>query len=114
MSSKITKTDSYTIVEILSNKIDAQIAPTIKAELTEIAATNEKNIILDLSNCGYCDSSGLSAILLANRLCKNAGGTCVLCGLQHTVERLLAISQLDSILIVAPDLKRAEEEFTKK
>lgn len=114
MESKITKKHSYTIIEILSNKFDSQIAPAIKSELTEIAAANEKNIILDLSNCRYCDSSGLSAILVANRLCKNAGGTFVLCGLQHTVERLIAISQLDSILIVAPDLKRAEAEFIKK
>lgn len=113
MECKITKKDSYTILAVLPDKFDAQIAPTVKAELTEIAAANEKNIILDLSNCRYCDSSGLSAILVANRLCKNAGGKFILCGLQETVERLISISQLDTILIVTPDLKSAEIEIVK-
>ncbi len=113
METKITKKKLYTIVEVLSNKFDSQVAPALKVELAEIAGTNEKNIILDLSPCRYCDSSGLSAILVANRLCKNAGGKFILCGLQHTVERLIAISQLDSILAVAPDLERAEEEMLK-
>ena len=57
-----------------------------------------KNIILDLGNCRYCDSSGLSAILVANRLCKNANGTFVLTGLNEAVERLITISQLDTVL----------------
>jgi len=113
MESRITKKNSYTIVEVLSNKFDAQVAPTLKAELTEIAGANEKNIILDLSNCRYCDSSGLSAILVGNRLCKNAGGKFVLCGLQQVVERLIAISQLNSILVIAPDLEQAEAEIVK-
>ena len=113
MESKTTKRTNYTIVEVLSNKFDAQVSPALKAELQEIAGANEKNIILDLSSCRYCDSSGLSVILVANRLCKNAGGKFVLCGLQQTVERLIAISQLNSILVVAPDLERAEAEIIK-
>jgi anti-sigma B factor antagonist len=71
-------------------------------------ATGEKNIILDLSNCRYCDSSGLSAILVANRLCKNANGTFVLTGLNDAVERLITISQLDTVLNISNSLQEAE------
>ncbi|MDR2963716.1 MAG: STAS domain-containing protein [Bacteroidales bacterium] len=113
METKITKKSAYTIIEILSNKFDSQVAPIVRADLTEIAGANEKNIILDLSACRYCDSSGLSAILSANRLCKNAGGKFVLCGLHQVVERLVAISQLDSILSVVPTLADAEIEILK-
>ena len=35
-------------------------------------------MVVDLSATKYCDSSGLSSILVANRLCKNVEGTFVL------------------------------------
>lgn len=108
MECKITKNSSHTLVEVLSDKLDSQIAPSLKSELVLIAGNKEKNIILDLSNCRYCDSSGLSAILVANRLCRNANGTFVLCGLQSAVERLVTISQLDSVLNIATDVEKAE------
>ncbi|HLW40248.1 MAG: STAS domain-containing protein [Bacteroidota bacterium] len=109
MDCKITKKDSYTLIEIISDKLDSQIAPSLKSELVLISGNKEKNIILDLSNCRYCDSSGLSAILVANRLCKNANGTFVLCGLQSAVERLITISQLDSVLNITTTVEKAEE-----
>jgi anti-anti-sigma factor len=83
---------------VQAEKLDTHIAPALKSELVLVSGKGEKNIILDLENCQYCDSSGLSAILVANRLCKNAGGTFVLCGLNDAVERLITISQLDTVL----------------
>ena len=73
-----------------------------------ISGNGEKNIILDLIKCKYCDSSGLSAILVANRLCKNANGTFVLSGLNEAVERLITISQLDSVLNISETVDEAE------
>ncbi|MFO7869414.1 MAG: STAS domain-containing protein [Bacteroidales bacterium] len=111
MDCKITKKETHTLIEILSDKLDSQIAPSLKSELVLISGNKEKNIILDLSSCRYCDSSGLSAILVANRLCKNANGTFVLCGLQSAVERLITISQLDSVLNITSTVEEAEKMF---
>ena len=66
-----------------------------------------KNIIIDLEDTRYCDSSGLTAILVANRLCKNAGGSFILCSLQRSVSKLISISQLDTILSITPTLQEA-------
>ena len=98
MDFKIEKRDNYTLIQLLDEKLDTHIAPNLKSELVLISGNGEKNIILDLSNSRYCDSSGLSAILVANRLCKNAKGTFVLTGLNEAVERLITISQLDTVL----------------
>ncbi len=109
MDIKVEKKDNYTLVKIEVEKLDTRIAPNVKSELVLVASTDEKNIIMDLQSVRYCDSSGLSAILVANRLCKNANGTFVLCGLQEPVERLINISQLDSVLNIT-----ANEELAKK
>jgi len=81
MDFKIDNRNRCTVIRIETEKLDTHIAPSLKSELVLISGKGEKNIILDLKKCHYCDSSGLSAILVANRLCKNAGGTFVLCGL---------------------------------
>ena len=107
MEFKIDKFENHTLIKVLEEKLDTHIAPTLKSELVLVSGNGEKNIILDLSNCRYCDSSGLSAILVANRLCKNASGTFVLTGLNDAVERLITISQLDTVLNIADSLDQA-------
>ncbi len=104
---EVVKNESYTLISILSEKLDTNIAPSVKSELVLIAGNGEKNMIIDLSKTSYCDSSGLSAILVANRLCKNAKGKFVLTGLQPAVERLVSISQLDTVLSITDKLDQA-------
>ena len=107
MEFKIEKLENYTLIQVLEEKLDTHIAPTLKSELVLISGNGEKNIILDLSKCRYCDSSGLSAILVANRLCKNANGSFVLTGLNDAVERLITISQLDTVLNITNSINDA-------
>ncbi len=114
MELKIDKQEKYSLIKVLVEKLDTHFAPTLKSELVLIAGNGEKNIILDLSDCRYCDSSGLSAILVANRLCKNANGTFVLTGLQTAVERLITISQLDTVLNITYTIDKGIDLILKK
>lgn len=111
MQFDIKKNNKFSSVCPLVEKLDSAIAPALKAELVILNNEGAKNIIIDLSQVRYCDSSGLSAILVANRLCKNADGSFILTGLQETVKKLISISQLDSILNILPTLDEAEKSF---
>jgi len=101
MNFEIEKHDKYTLIKVRVEKLDSNIAPALKSELVVLNSDGVKNIIIDLTETRYCDSSGLSAILVANRLCKNAKGAFVLTGLQEPVKKLISISQLDTILSIA-------------
>lgn len=114
MDFKIDKLEGFTVVQVLREKLDTQIAPSLKSELVLLSGNNENSILLDLSKVTYCDSSGLSAILVANRLCKNSDGVFVLAGLQPAVERLISVSQLDSVLNIAPHPEEGVEMMRKK
>jgi anti-anti-sigma factor len=107
MNFEIEKKDNYAVVKVKVEKLDSQISPSLKSELVVLNADEFKNIIIDVADTRYCDSSGLSAILVANRLCKNSGGTFVLCSLQRSVSKLISISQLDTILNITPTLEEA-------
>jgi len=112
MSFQIDKTEKYTIIKLLAEKLDSNLAPSLKSELVVISADGAKNIIIDLTDTRYCDSSGLSAILVANRLCKNNHGLFVLAGLQEPVKKLISISQLDTILNITSTVIEAKEKFS--
>ena len=107
MEFKIDKFENHTLIKVMEEKLDTHVAPTLKSELVLVSGNGEKNIILDLGNCRYCVSSGLSAILVANRLCKNASGMFVLTGLNDAVERLITISQLDTVLNISDSVEQA-------
>lgn len=97
----------YTLVTAKIEKVDATNAAELKALFLLLNKSSVNNIVLDLSNSKYCDSSGLSAILIGNRLCKDSGGVFVLSGLQPNVQKLIEISQLHNVLNIAADSKDA-------
>ncbi len=103
----IEQADKYTLIRLKGDKLDSLVAPTLKAQYIILNADGIRNIIIDFSEIRYCDSSGLSAILVANRLCKNSNRLLVLFGLQEPVKKLISISQLDSILNITSDLSTA-------
>lgn len=103
----VEKNDRYTLIRVQAEKLDSTVSPALKSELVVLNSDGVRNIIIDMTQSRYCDSSGLSAILVANRLCKNANGTFVICGLQEAVRKLISISQLDSILNISADLPNA-------
>ena len=103
--------DKYTLISISTEKLDSTNAPELKAELVVINKGGVNNIVIDMSKTKYCDSSGLSAVLVANRLCKNSGGMFVLCGLQSSVAKLISISQLDKVLTIVSSADEAESKL---
>ncbi len=114
MSTEILQKSGYSLVKVTSERLDTFSAPDLKAEFVVLTTRGEKNIVLDLSCCKYCDSSGLRAILVGNRMCEDAIGTFILCGLQPDVEYLIKLSMLDTVLLIAETISQAEELLAKK
>lgn len=114
MTFEILKKGKYALIKVNSDRLDTNNAPELKSELVVVNNEGEKNIILDLSNVNYCDSSGLRAVLVANRLCEDAIGTFILSGLQPDVENLVKISMLHTVLIITNSVEEAEKLLEKK
>jgi len=114
MVSEIQKKENYTLFRVVAERLDTNNAPDLKTQLVFENNEGVKNFILDLSGCTYCDSSGLRAVLVANRLCEEAIGTFILCGLQPDVENLIRISMLHTVLLITKTVEEAEELLAKK
>jgi anti-sigma B factor antagonist len=103
----ISKHESYTDIKVLNDKLDALIAPDLKAELVVIVKNGEKNITIDLSICQHCDSSGLSSLLLGNRLCNELHGGFVLYGIAPEIRSIIELLGFDSQLKISDSREAA-------
>ncbi len=77
------------------------------SKLTALNADELKEVFQTLTETKYCDSSGLSAILLGNRLCKDTNGHFILCGLQPAVLKVIQIAQLDKVFQITENQETA-------
>ncbi len=97
------------VIKLNAEKLTAVNATELKTEMLALNKNGVNNIILDLSATKYCDSSGLSAILTGNRLCKDTNGKFILCGLQPSVFKVIQIAQLDKVLLLSNNQEEASK-----
>ncbi len=107
MHYSLDKNEKYALIRLHEQKLNTLISAELKSELLIINSQGYANIILDLTETQYCDSSGLSAVLVGNRVCRNANGSFVITGLSEPIRKLISISQLEQVLTIAPDLNGA-------
>lgn len=107
MEFNIDKRERFCIIKVDSDKLLSTFAPELKATLQQINNEGFKNTILDLENVQYIDSSGLSALLVGNKLANASEGTFVITNISPPVMKLIKLSQLDSILITVPTLSES-------
>jgi anti-anti-sigma factor len=105
MKYTIDKQEKYSLLRLHEEKLDSSVAPSLKSELITLHAEGVKNIILDLSEVKYTDSSGLSALLVGNRIVQEEGGIFILTCLSEHTMKLIKISQLDSVLNILPTVE---------
>jgi len=107
MKFKINKEDRYTILNLEEDNLNTMLAPELKSQFVIMRNEGVQNLILDLSAVKFVDSSGLSAILTANRLWSGEG-TFVLTGVEHSaVKKLIEISRVNTVLTILPTLSES-------
>lgn len=109
---ELKKINDIVVFKLNERRFNAQIAGLVKGEFTIILHTEDVNkLIIDLSTVDYCDSSGLSAILLAFRILQSTNGAIRIAAPTKHVRTLIEISQLDRILPIKNTVEEAIEEL---
>ena len=115
MNFETKKISDITIFKLNEKRLDTNISGLVKGELTillKVEGTNK--LIVDLSEVETCDSSGLSAILIANRIVHSIGGKIRLAAPSDKVYSLIKITQLDRVLQVCETVNEAVLELNKE
>ena len=109
MRFEISASDNFTTLKLLDGKLDTRNAAELKSQFVILNTEGKRQVILNMEEVKYVDSSGLSALLTGNRIFKAADGVMVLCEINAHVEKLIGISKLDQVLNILPTEDEARE-----
>jgi anti-anti-sigma factor len=114
MNFEVKKDGDITIFKLTEARLDTNISGLLKGEFTMLLKIEgAKKFILDLSSVESCDSSGLSAILVANRILNSTNGEMRIASPSEKVYALIKITQLDSFLPVCSTVEEALNELKR-
>ena len=91
------------VVRIEEPRIDAAVAIHFKDRVRELTAAPARRVILDLSQVGFLDSSGLGAVVAVMKLLA-PDRVLELSGLSPTVEKVFRLTRMDSVFTIHPQL----------
>ena len=97
MKFDVQKDGASVTLKLNERKLDASISPELKGEFLLLAKPKVEVLMIDLAEVEFCDSSGLSALLIADRKMKEHGGAVRLINVHKKVAALLRISMLDRV-----------------
>ncbi|GAB3960077.1 STAS domain-containing protein [Streptomyces sparsus] len=99
MSTLTLTTENTTSGPVLhvAGHLDFHTAPRFRAALDEIALESGQLLVLNLAGLEFCDSSGITAFLVARNRAGAAGADVVLAEVPPNTARVLRIVGLDQV-----------------
>jgi anti-anti-sigma factor len=101
MKFEIDKQKDKTIFKLESDTLGHEIAAELKAELIFLQKEIDNQFIIDLGDVKKCDSSGLSVLLLSERLEREKEKKLILQNVNANVRDLMKIARLDRVFEIS-------------
>jgi anti-sigma B factor antagonist len=100
-----------TILTVNGDLVIGEPETTFKKTITRLLEEGRVNLLVDLSNVGFLDSSGLGALVRALTQSQKEGGQTKLLNAGPQVRKLLQMTKLDSVFEIHSDLEAAVSSF---
>ncbi len=107
---KVEKNDNYNIIELEGKFIGGEETDALRDKLLEL---KNNNLILDLVNVTYLNSTALGILLSAHSEYVINNNEIVIVNSNSTVENLLNITQLSLVFTVLDSLEKAKNKINK-
>ncbi len=89
-----TKKSNDIAVVLISGEVDLYSVATLK-EVLRGEIEKSKNIIINLKETTYIDSSGIGALITSFSEVKKEGGVLKICEIHETVKKIFSLTKLD-------------------
>ncbi|MFD4244241.1 STAS domain-containing protein [Streptomyces sp. NPDC058525] len=91
----------------LAGDLDYDQAPRLRQALEALTLRPGQRLVMDLSRIRFCDSSGITVLIVARNLAVAAGADMALAGVPDNTLRILRIVGLDQVFPLHPDVATA-------
>jgi anti-sigma B factor antagonist len=99
------------MVAALAGRLNAVSAPEAKERLKTIVGAASHNLVLDLSELAFIDSSGLAALVAGYKAAVEAGGSLKLASLIPAVAHVFNLTHLDRVFEIFANVEDALGSF---
>ncbi len=80
-----------------TDRLNAPVAPVVKDELTRVLEKNHFNLVLNLENIRFIDSTGIGVLISALKTARQNNGSFMLSNVNKEVMGLLSLMKLDKV-----------------
>jgi anti-sigma B factor antagonist len=94
----------------ISGRLTAATAPEVKQEIKSLISTGHIDLILNMENTEFIDSSGLSAIVSGLKQVRELQGSLKLASLKTEVQSIFKLTMLDRVFEIYPTVESALEK----
>ena len=97
----------------LSGRLNALTAPDLKEQMKRLIGEGYLNLIVDLTDVPFIDSSGLAAMVSGLKAARQEEGTLKLAGLNEQTMTVFKLTLLDRVFKFYPDANAALASLEK-
>jgi anti-sigma B factor antagonist len=109
MNYSIEHRDKILIMKVKDETVESQVSADLKAKVLIIAQPDIDALIFDLTDVKAMDSSGLGALLLANRQLNEHSIPVIIVGVQPFVKSLMSMTRIDELFDHFDSVDEAEK-----
>jgi anti-sigma B factor antagonist len=102
MNLAISEQKKLVVIAIREERLDAHNAGDLKAELLALFEQGKKNILIDLQDVRFIDSSGLGALVSGFKNAITNQGSLKLASLQTQVKSMFELTRLHRVFDIYP------------
>ena len=110
MSFDVKKQDDVTIIDVEGQLIVGN-RQELKQRVLEELDGGARKFLIDFSNTGYIDSSGLGVLVSLSKKIREQGGELRLANLNEDLRTLFELTKLDTLFHIASDREEALTSF---
>ena len=99
------------VIMDISGEVDLYNAPDIKNKITTLIDGGKRNILINLTNVSYIDSSGIGVLISSLSRLKKVGGALKIMGVHGSVKKVFELTKLDKFFEIYQDEEEAIESF---
>lgn len=111
MNLKIEQKENVIIISIREERLDAHNSGELKAEMQRLFEEGNKNLLVELKDVRFIDSSGLGALVSGFKNAISHQGALKLASLQPQVKSMFELTRLHRVFEIFPATTEALETF---
>lgn len=111
MNINIEEKGATVLIEVKEERLDAHNSSELKTQMLSLFDDGKNNIVIDLQNVRFVDSSGLGSLVSGFKNASARNGNLKLSGLQPQVKSMFELTRLHRVFEIFPGSDEALASF---